>query len=254
MDKFELFNGIRSLTWIAARRLLNGTSMAERWAGRKRQIVSYSQFGEDAHLLAYYKRLTHERNLRVDRGCVVDIGAFRPISHSNSFAFYQRGWHGINIDPTPGFKRIFDRVRPGDTNLEVGVASRDGMGTFYLFDRPCVWNTLDREAAAYASRVTGKQPQEISVTISRLDTVLDEHLKGEALEILLIDAEGYDLEILQSNNFLKYRPRVIMIEVMAASADSLAEDPVVRHLKEFGYDLFSWVNPNLMLVRHDSLL
>ena len=228
--------------------------MAERMAGRNRQIVSYSQFGEDAYLLAFYKRLIYERNLIVERGCVIDIGAFRPISNSNSYAFYQRGWHGINVDPTPGFKRIFDRVRPGDTNLEVGVAARDGTGTLYLFDRPCVWNTLDREAAAHASKVTGKQAQEIPVKISRLDTILDEHLKGEALELLLIDAEVYDLEILRSNNFLKYRPRVIMIEVMAASADCLAKDPVIRHLKEFGYELFSWLNPNLMLVRRDSLL
>jgi FkbM family methyltransferase len=254
MNKFGPFSGIRSLTWNAARRLFKGTSIAERWAGHKYQVVSYSQFAEDAHLLGYYRRLASERNLRVDRGFVVDIGAFRPMSHSNSFAFYQRGWHGINLDPTPGFKLIFDRLRPRDINLEVGVTEQDGMRTFYLFDRPCVWNTFDRVSAAYASKVTGIQPQEISVKVSRLDTVLDEHLKGEALELLLIDAEGYDLEILRSNDFSKYRPRVIMIEVMKATANSLTEEAVVRHLKEFGYELYSWVNPNLMLVRQDSLL
>lgn len=245
---------VGSFAWKTARRLLGETPAAERWSDHKSHVVSYSQFGEDAHLLGYYKRLANERSVRVERGCVVDIGAFRPIIYSNSFAFYQRGWHGINIDPTPGFKRVFDRIRPQDTNLELGVASQEGAATFYLFGTPCVWNTLDLEAAAYATRVTGVTPQEISVRTSRLDTILEEHLKGQALELLLIDAEGYDLEILRSTDFSRYRPRVILIEVMDASTDALAENPVVRHLKEFEYDLFSWVNPNLMLVRHDSIL
>jgi FkbM family methyltransferase len=243
-----------SFAWTATRKLLKGSALVERWSGSKSRVASYSLFGEDVHLLSYYKRLAHERNLVVDRGCVVDIGAFRPIKYSNSFGFYRRGWHGINIDPTPGFKRTFDRVRPRDTNLEVGIASQEGTATFFVFDLPSEWNTFDSAFAAHATTVTGIRPQEKSVRISRLDTILDEHLKGEALELLLIDAEGYDLEILRSNDFSKYRPRVILIEVMDASAATLETNPVVQYLKQFGYELFSWVNPNLMLVREDSLL
>lgn len=251
--RFGPSSHIDSLAWTTARKFLKGTRVAERWSGGKAKVVSYSQFGEDANLLAFYRRLEHERRLTVDSGWVVDVGAFRPITHSNSFAFYQRGWHGINIDPTPGFKLTFDRVRPRDVNLEFGVASREGTATFYLFDRPSVWNTFDLKAATQASKLTGIRPQEISVQVSRLETILNEHLKGEALELLLIDAEGYDLKILQSNNFSKYRPRAILIEVMRASADGLTTDPVARYLKDFGYVLFSWVNPNLMFVRNDSL-
>ena len=244
---------IKSFAWTTASRLLKGSRVAERWSGGKSKVVSYSQFGEDANLLAFYRRLEQERKLTVGQGWVVDIGAFRPITRSNSFVFYQRGWHGINIDPTPGFKRTFDRVRPRDLNLERGVASKEGAATFYLFDQPSCWNTFDLKAATYATKVTGMKPQEISVKVSRLDTILDEYLRGGMLELLLIDAEGYDLEILDSNNFLKYRPRVILIEVMTASAQGLTNDPVVQHLRDFGYELFSWLNPNLMFVRNDSL-
>lgn len=32
-------------------------------------------------------------------GVYVDIGAYHPISDSNTYALYQRGWHGLAIDP-----------------------------------------------------------------------------------------------------------------------------------------------------------
>ena len=84
--------------------------------------------------------------------------------------------------------------------------------------------------------------------------MLDAHLGATPLEMLLIDAEGYDIEILRSCDFSRHRPRVVLIEVAGLSADTLASSPVVLHLREAGYAVHSWINPNLMLVREDSLL
>ncbi len=238
----------------AGRRWLKTSRVGEHILSVARRKPSYSQFGEDVCIDAYYGRLAFERNIVVERACIVDIGAFSPILCSNSYYFYKRGWHGINIDPTPCSKRHFDRVRPRDTNLELGIAPENGTSTFFQFDTPSVWNTLDAASAAHASEVTGISPREVKVTLARLETVLDEHLNGRTLEVLLIDAEGYDIEILHSNDFSRHRPRVIMIEVMDVSVTTLATSPVVEYLSGFGYKLQSWINPNLMLVREDSLL
>lgn len=173
---------------------------------------------------------------------------------SNSYAFYKRGWHGINIDPTTGFKAKFDRVRRRDTNLELGIAPFSGEATFYLFDTPSVWNTLDAESARHAEQVTGIIPIQVPVKLRSLEAVLDEHLGNQPFEILLIDAEGYDIEIIRSSNFAKYRPRVVLIEVNKASSETLARNPVVTYLRDFGYELQAWIKPNLLLVRNDSLL
>jgi FkbM family methyltransferase len=237
-----------------ARRLLRGSKLAERLVSLAGSKTSYSQFGEDIHVSSYYARLVDAKKITVKNGYFVDIGAFRPMVRSNSYFFYKQHWHGINIDPTPGFKRSFDKLRPGDLNLEIGIAPEAGPATFFLFGRPSVWNTLDAKSAETASEATGTIPQNVSVNLERLDSVLDRHLNGASLELLLIDAEGYDMEILLSNDFRRFRPRVILIEVMDITAETLVSSPVIKYLCNFGYQLHSWINPNLMLVREDSLV
>ncbi|MBO0732804.1 MAG: FkbM family methyltransferase, partial [Methylocapsa sp.] len=164
------------------------------------------------------------------------------------------GWHCINIDPTPGSKRIFDKVRPRDTNLQLAVSQTDGQGYFYMVgQQPSVWNTLDRDAAASVAQKTGMEAKTIVIEQRRLETILDCHLKGRSFELLAIDAEGYDIEILKSNNFARFAPRVILIEVFLPSLEAIAASEVYAYLTRAGYTLYSWLNPNLMFVRNDSL-
>lgn len=216
--------------------------------------VGYAQFGEDAHLRGFYDRLAHDRGIVVDGGLIVDVGAFHPYALSNTYGYYLQGWRCVNIDPTPGSKRLFDQVRPRDTNLEIAIAEVEGEATFYLFGAPSVWNTLDASAARHASEITGQTPAKQSVPARRLESVLDEYRAGKPFEILVIDAEGLDIEILRSNDFDRHRPRVILIEVHHLTAETLHTHAVHAHLSALGYRLHSWINPNLLFVREDSWL
>ncbi len=51
-----------------ARTLLRGTATGERMASLAASQRSYSQFGEDVHLAAYYARLLNQRNIEVEEG------------------------------------------------------------------------------------------------------------------------------------------------------------------------------------------
>jgi hypothetical protein len=243
-----------------AKRILRGNSLAERALGIYRQRVSHSQFGEDLQLRSYYERLFQDRKIVVNGGCIVDIGCFHPIILSNTFYFYKKGWHSINIDPTPGSKQIFDKIRPKDTNLELAIAPENGSSTFFLFGTPSPWNTMDVDMAKHASAMTGITPKQIPITMCRLDEVLDKYVGDQPFELLSIDvaAGGTDgahlIEILKSNSFSKYRPRLIMVDIYDLFIESLAEHPIVIYLKNFGYTLHSWLNPTIMFVRDDSRL
>ena len=68
-----------------------------------RTVWSYSQEGEDLVLRRYLEGRTS--------GFYVDVGAHDPKRFSNTHLFYERGWRGINIEPSPAAMKNFMRDR-----------------------------------------------------------------------------------------------------------------------------------------------
>jgi len=77
--------------------------------------ISYSQEGEDLILERFFEGM--------NTGFYVDVGAFHPKRFSNTYIFYKKGWHGINIDARPGSMKLFNFVRPRDINLEIPISN-----------------------------------------------------------------------------------------------------------------------------------
>ena len=154
---------------------------------------SFSQEGEDLVL----RRFLEGRKT----GFYVDVGAHHPRRFSNTCYFYETGWQGINIDPSASAIEEFDKARPRDINLCLGIAESPGDLTYYIFDEPAL-NTFDealkREREANTSyRVVRKT----KVTVDRLDNVLGRKLpKGCAIDFMSVDVEGLDLQVLRSND------------------------------------------------------
>ena len=86
--------------------------------------------GEDIILSEFFPNKTD--------GFYVDVGAHHPMRFSNTHMFYKKGWRGINIDAMPGSMKAFERKRPRDINLEIGVSGKEGEMTFYMFDDPAL--------------------------------------------------------------------------------------------------------------------
>jgi hypothetical protein len=99
---------------------------------------SYSQEGEDRILLAWLSE--------IEAGFYVDVGAHHPKRFSNTALLYDRGWHGLNVDPMPGTKVLFNRARPRDITVEVAVGGGAGQTEYYLFDDPAL-NSSSRVGA-----------------------------------------------------------------------------------------------------------
>ena len=75
--------------------------------------VSYAQNYEDVTLL----RALGD----VASGFYIDVGANDPRFDSVTRAFYERGWHGINIEPVPHWHERLRSDRPRDLNLRVAA-------------------------------------------------------------------------------------------------------------------------------------
>ncbi|WP_026952120.1 FkbM family methyltransferase [Algoriphagus mannitolivorans] len=195
--------------------------------------ISYSQEGEDLLLQRIFENKAS--------GFYVDVGAHHPERFSNTYLFYKKGWRGINIDAMPGSMRPFEELRPDDVNLEVPISDKAQKLLYYVFDEKAL-NSFSGENAEKYILNGYKVEKKIDLFTKRLDEVLDKYLSdGQTIDFLSIDVEGLDYQVLCSNDWKKYRPKIVLIEELASksSVEFPKEGLSYRFMEENGYKLFA---------------
>lgn len=193
----------------------------------------YSQEGEDILL----QRIFASKN----NGFYVDVGAHHPMRFSNTYLLYKKGWHGINIDAMPGSMDIFNKMRPRDVNLEVGVANKVGRLNYYIFNEPAL-NGFSKELSMHyvESSINYKINAIKEVQVLRLSDLLDKYVDEKVeINLLSVDAEGFDLEVLESNDWLKYRPNYVLVEILDYRFEELIQNPIVDFMNRRGYSVYA---------------
>jgi FkbM family methyltransferase len=205
-------------------------SLLNRLLMRDPNMQSNLCYGQDGEDLILNRLLAGQA-----QGFYVDVGAHHPVRFSNTYLFYQRGWCGINIDAEPGSMRPFRKYRGRDINVECGVAARPGKLPYYRFNEPAL-NTFDETEANLKNRLPYRLVERLNVAVRRLDDLLVEYLpEGQAIDFLSIDVEGKDREVLESNDWDRFRPRFILAETLRTDMLNLASCPVVQLLTGKGY-------------------
>jgi FkbM family methyltransferase len=188
---------------------------------------SFSSAGEDMilrHLLGSDKM----------SGFYVDIGAFHPTLFSNTYFFYLNGWQGINIEVRPGSKILFDKIRPRDINLELGISSESGTMTYYFISEDSTMNSFSAEFLREIEMLD-QVSKEIPVATMPLADVLERHLpNGQAIDFMSVDVEGHDFEVLESNDWERFRPRIVVVEDEGLNP---GESRIVQMMRGHGYEL-----------------
>jgi FkbM family methyltransferase len=188
---------------------------------------SFSSAGEDMilrHIVGSDKR----------DGFYVDVGAYHPMLFSNTYFFYLNGWRGINIEARPGSRQLFDKTRPKDINLEIGVSKERGELTYYIVGEDSTMNSFSRDFLEQIGML-GQVKREVSVPVIPLAEVLEQHLpEGQTIDFMNVDVEGHDLKVLESNDWERFRPRLIVVE--DAKVDS-EKSEIVRLMKDYNYEV-----------------
>ena len=187
----------------------------------------YSQNGEDLILNRF---LNNKKE-----GFFVDVGAHHPIRFSNTFLFYKKGWSGINIDAMPGSMAQFNKIRPNDINIEKGIGLKKDKLTFYQFNESAL-NTFSKKEAFSKNKDGYKIIKSNLVEVDTLENILDKYMPlNTEIDFLNIDAEGKDEEVLISNNWKKYKPNYIIIEILREVSLYNNNSSINKFLKTKGY-------------------
>jgi len=195
------------------------------WLGKR----SFSQSGED--VIAWGE-------LDKGRGFYVDIGAYHPKQFSNTYYFYKRGWRGLVVEPNSELLRLYKEIRKRDIALGVGVGGKEIVADYFMFDDPAA-NTFSVEQAEKnekeaGRRMVGKKP----VAILRMAKLLNDYLpEGVEIDLLSVDTEGMDEQVLSSNDWKKYRPKVVICEDLDFDWERPMKSAAAKMMKNLDYRL-----------------
>ncbi len=170
-------------------------------------FISYAQNFEDVMLR---RALKH-----VENGFYIDVGAGHPDDYSVTRAFYDRGWRGINIEPTNRIDRLAG-ARPRDLNIQAAVGHVPDKLTLFVVEDNKDISTLD-PAIAQGHRTAGWKITESTVPVVTLADICREHVRSE-ISFLKIDVEGAEREVLFGADFGQFRPWIVVIEATAPNS------------------------------------
>lgn len=188
-------------------KIFNKTQNSIENAVIKRELInSYSQYGED---LVIDGILGNKRS-----GFFIDVGANDPVVFNNTKRFYDRGWSGINIEPNPSLLKRLVEQRPRDINLNLGLGlnNREKL-PFYVVsaDTLSSFNKMDaeRNCKIYKEKII----ETLNIPTQTLLNIFDDYVKESKVDFLSVDVEGFELDVLKGNDWDKYRPTLILIEI-----------------------------------------
>ncbi len=185
-------------------------------------INSFAQYQEDLIIDSYFNNKSN--------GNYVDIGAYDPNEISNTKKFYLKGWSGINIDPNFSTIESFKKERSNDINLNIGISFVEKKEIFYEMNYKSLSTFSEKDAIE--TTLTYKDSKIIKkyeVECKKLSSVLREYNKN--IDFLSIDVEGYELQVLNSNDWDSYRPELIIIEINRNTAE------IFSYMKSIEYNL-----------------
>ncbi len=207
----------------------------------------FSQTGEDKLVLSYLEQIS---------GYYVDVGAYDPITFSNTFAFYLRGLRGINIEPNPDAIPAFEHLRSEDKTINMGVSRNAQDLDYYSFNLP-TFNTFNKD---FAERILSNQSGLVQHSIRKIPTrpltdILNEHApQDQPFQLLSVDAEGMDLEVLQSLDWKKYRPEIVLVEDLAFEIEDPQSSVLFQFMKSQSYTLVAKTVSTLMFHENERFM
>lgn len=179
------------------------------------------------------------------KGVFFDVGAFEPITISNSHHFYLNGWDVYCFEANPHKIPLLKEHRQHVFNYAI---------TDVDTDEPMPFQNVSHDgwtASFSAIKVSDKykkifgwndQIQKVEtlyVQQKTLNTIIQNEIASLShIDIMSLDVEGFELQVLKGIDLEKFPPKVIVLE----NADH--DRQITDYLKSYGYVLDQQVSYN----------
>tara|TARA_B100001248_G_scaffold260872_1_gene250308 strand:- start:514 stop:1227 length:714 start_codon:yes stop_codon:yes gene_type:complete len=189
---------------------------------------SYSQYGEDLIIDSFF-----QHHVPIKNGNYLDIGCYHPIGISNTYVLHKRGWQGLVVDIDDYKLELFKRRRGKNVEaLKGAISSEDSESKvpIYKFNQPfSPYDTLSEDIAKMRSKEIN-----IEYTTEEVNQIsINSLLQKKHFDLINVDVEGLDELIVNSIDFKKFQPTMIVYE----SFDPFSSSKTKELLNDNGYTL-----------------
>ncbi len=175
-------------------------------------------------------QLIHDRYFRGVRDKVaLECGATDGLLEISTYYFERnRGWRCINIEPVPYLFEQLERNRPRSTNVNRALSDRSGEVVFShavhpvhgrLFGNGSLTHTPEHLVDLHQQGCTFERFEVQTVTFAELV----EQLGITALDLMVLDVEGHELQAIRGMHGSAALPRVLCVEHTMVGREALAD-------------------------------
>lgn len=166
------------------------------------------------------------------KGILLEVGAAHPTMASISYPLRSFGWNIISVEPNPEFINNFKEMDL--PILEYAACAEDkGTTAFKISPNSMSCSALEvKENYKGFMNWTDDDFRTIEVQAFKLNTILQKHHPDlQNIDILLIDTEGWELEVLNGFDLIKFNPKVVCLENYSESLE------YILYMEKLGYRL-----------------
>jgi len=206
----------------------------------KDKFYKFSQKSQIRDLSVIYENYFGRRT----DGCFVEIGAYDGDYVSSTSVLADMGWTGYYVEPIPEYSDQCKTRHANNKNVtvsQIAIGPESGTAKIHV-GGPLSTIKDDMQRLFEFRTLKGNDVYEpIEVEQIPLGDYLAEHQVRPNFELLVVDVEGYEWEVFRNFDIEKWRPQVIIVELLDQNDRYafLREDceNVISYFKEHDYRL-----------------
>lgn len=203
----------------------------------------YNEYSGDVGLDRWIANYFIE-NGEIEKGVMIDIGAYHPTYLNNSYFFEKNGWDTYCIEANPKMIEELKKVRKNVIPYAVSDANEDNCDFIIVNGK---WDKFGQAGGTgFHSDInrTDAISEVIKVRKITLDRLLETEIKVDKIDVISMDVEGHELHILNGFDIARWKPKIMIIENF--SEDSVKErfQSIRKRLFDNGYELSARIAQN----------
>ena len=194
-----------------------------------------------------------------EKGFYVDVGCAHPIKNNNTYLLYKRGWRGINVDLSNKSIELFNYARKRDYNVNIAISDKKGQTDLFFYHDMSPINTIDKKTSAYQKAKVNKV---IKIPTDTLNSLIENSpFKNPQIDFMSVDVEGSELNVLKNFNFLKYSPKILVVECLDLKLSKLEiknlnieyvlKSEIYKLIISKNYTFVNWIHSDLVFAHKD---